>query len=486
MNTNSELDRIVATWLESRVADPPHGSLAAALARVEDVPHQRRWWQRWWPRRGRTTDGDRNRLLFSSVLAVAGVAVLGLAAAVSVQQRTNDPVVSVPIGTTYVVAADGGDFDTISQAVAAAADGDTILIGPGTYEEALIIDKDITVIGDAQPPREVVLLIPDDAPPPAVRLAPYDPRSWVSADVASAPVGIQLINADATVRNLTVIGDGEGIAMLVWGGAPTLDGLILRHTVPPGLPWSLSAGLFIDGGSTASVNATETWYQVRIAGASSPTIRESQLKSALVTIQGGSTPLIADGFVSGDCSCGGIEVLGGSNPMVRGNSFIAAGLAIMGHEHDGTGANLEQNRFSSSTGEAVMVSDTATATLTRNAFYGNHRGVHVVGASADMRENDFVGNWNGVMLDDAEAEIRGNTIRGGSYGISVANAGSPLIAGNLVENAAARGIVVGDDTSPVLEGNTVCGSPLNIYIAPDADPTTGDNDICPDVVVPID
>jgi hypothetical protein len=52
-------------------------------------------------------------------------------------------------GETYVVTADGsGDFATITEALASAVDGDTVLVRPGTYQEDLVIRHDITVRGD--------------------------------------------------------------------------------------------------------------------------------------------------------------------------------------------------------------------------------------------------------------------------------------------------------------------------------------------------
>jgi pectin methylesterase-like acyl-CoA thioesterase len=45
---------------------------------------------------------------------------------------------------TIVVAQDGsGTYATITEAVAAANDGDTVLVKPGTYVEAVTIAKDI-------------------------------------------------------------------------------------------------------------------------------------------------------------------------------------------------------------------------------------------------------------------------------------------------------------------------------------------------------
>lgn len=50
-----------------------------------------------------------------------------------------------------VVAQDGsGDHTTITGAIAVAGDGDTVLVRPGTYVEAIIVEADITLKGDGQ------------------------------------------------------------------------------------------------------------------------------------------------------------------------------------------------------------------------------------------------------------------------------------------------------------------------------------------------
>lgn len=504
MNTNSEVERIVHDWLEVRVVDPPHGSLELALARTEDVLQQRHWWQ-WWRGHPRGAAWDRNRLAFSAAAIATSVALIVLVIALGLRQATIEPVVPVdpatevehvvpvepenvvqpaPRGTTWSVAAEGGDFATIGAAVAAATDGDTILIEPGTYEESVIIDKDITLRGNAVPPREVVLVVPADAYEPLVPIDPFDRLAPSFALPEPLPVGIQLIETDATVQDLVVIGSGDGIDVLVHGGAPTLEGLTLKHQATPIPELHLNASLFVAGGSRASVRDTELWYRVRVSGGSAPTFSQSDFKFARLVFQDGSTPVISDSYVSGDCSCSDAMVVGGSAAVFRDNVFTGSGLDIVGRDGDGTGALVEGNRFSSHTADALSVLDSATATISGNAFYGNQQGVRVAHASADVRDNDFVNNWNGVLMLDADASLVDNTIRGGSFGVSVTAGGSPRLSANLIENAATSGVLAGKGTSPVIEGNTVCGSAYNLKVDPDAHPTIGDNEVCPDASAP--
>ena len=56
-----------------------------------------------------------------------------------------------------------GTYETITEAVAMAEDGAEILVRPGSYVEAVLIDKDITLAGDG-PREDIVISAPVDGP----------------------------------------------------------------------------------------------------------------------------------------------------------------------------------------------------------------------------------------------------------------------------------------------------------------------------------
>ncbi|MEX1345463.1 MAG: right-handed parallel beta-helix repeat-containing protein, partial [Candidatus Limnocylindrales bacterium] len=484
---------IVSDWLEARTVQPPHGSLAAALERASATPQRRHRWLPWRFDRGSGASGDGSardgrgehdrrggRRLSSATVAAAAATVAVIALAAIVGQGRGQPVVPVIGGATHYVAETDGAFRTIGEAVLAAEDGDTVLVAPGTYEEALIIDKDITLVSSAEPPREVVLLVPEDAPDPVVPLSRFDPRADRFELPERVPVGIQLIDSDATLRGIRVIGRGDSIALLVSGGAPVLEGLVLKHEGGPLLETALAGALFIEGGSTASVRDAHIWQRVRIAGGSSPTISDSQLSGVQLVVQEGSSPVFTDNSIDGGCGCDDVTVVGGSTPVFEGNTFVFGGMDVVGLDDDGTGAHLEGNRFSAHDADALSISGGASATVLGNSFYGNNQGVRVSGASADVRGNEFVGNWNAVMLSATDATLSDNNIRGGEIGVSVGDGSSATISGNVIENVGTRGIYVADGTSPTIDANTICGSTSNLVVGPAASPVLGSNEICAD------
>ncbi len=498
MNTNSELDRIVSTWLEDRVAEPPHGSLQSALARADLTPQQHHRWLQWWFGRGRGATGSaaahgrmtpttdrRNLLMFSAIAATAAAAALALVAMLTLPQGTVEPEPPpAAVGSTWSVAATGGDFSTISEAVEAASDGDTILIEPGLYEEAFTIDKDITLAGNGKEPQDVVIHIPMDAPTPVEAITPMDPRLEDIGAPPFPPVGIQLIDTGATLSHLQVIGQDDGIAVLVRGGVPTLDGLIIKHDGDRDLDETLAGGLYVDDGSRATVRDSTIWHRVRIGGGSTPTFEEGNVfQYARITIQGGSAPVIEDSTIWGcdtACDVQALNVAGGSTPIIRGNRFHEGGIVIIGGIDDGTSAIIEGNTFVDAPDSAISVQDDAKATIEGNTITGNQTGISISHSDVSVRDNELAGNHQGIVLPGSSSEVVDNRVVGGDIGVIVDYSGAPSIDSNSVEGATVVGVHLGAGTKPTVIGNRICGSKVNLLVEPAAKPTLGDNDICPD------
>lgn len=101
---------------------------------------------------------------------------------------------------TIVVRPDGsGDATTISGALALAADGDEILVGPGTYDEQVLVTLDVDLQAEAGP--DVTVL-----------------------DGGMAHALVQIADATVTIAGFTFTrafapGDAHGAALLAWQGS---------------------------------------------------------------------------------------------------------------------------------------------------------------------------------------------------------------------------------------------------------------------------
>lgn len=117
-------------------------------------------------------------------------------------------------GTIVVDQSGNGTTTTITEAVAMAEDGDTILVKPGTYTEAITIDKDITLMGDGEDVSEVVVHIPEDGP---------------RADWLQMKYAFWLQDSDASLSKLTIHGPGSRVsAFVVVGGDPTIHDVVVE------------------------------------------------------------------------------------------------------------------------------------------------------------------------------------------------------------------------------------------------------------------
>ncbi len=199
-----------------------------------------------------------------------------------------------------VVAQDGtGTVRTITEAVAMAKDGDTVLVKPGTYAEAVTITGDITLRGDGD--RGVVVI------EFAVGGLTYP------LDGEPFAYGILLDGSDANLENLTVRGPADDgsfpavSAFLIFGGAPVIDGVDI---VLSGDRWAYGDGGYyrrsafqIDGGSTAVVRDSTWDGYARMSGLpNSPTFQGNVITGQHIAVGGG-----------------------GQDPVIRGNTFLEGG-----------------------------------------------------------------------------------------------------------------------------------------------------------------
>ena len=485
MNTNKELDQIVSTWLDDRVVDPPHASLASAMAKVATTPQQRRrWLGRWFGRDAdatrstgvggdtKDTDTGRTRLMFGITGVTAGAATLALIAALVVPRGDpGQPVVpAAGGGATHVVAADGsGDFTTIGEAVAAAAEGDTVLVKPGQYAEALVIDKGITIQGDG--PREEVIV----SFPTGMGTNEEDP------DGSPFYRTLKVVDADATISGLTVAGavpeSGEfAVNILVVGGAPLLEDLdILNSTnIDAALPIIFAAH------STPVIRGSAWSGYLYTDESSGPTIEANTISgvNAIIWLNGPAEVVVRGNTFQDGAS---ISASGGVTGVIEGNDFTEGFIGI----DTGSDMLVEANTMtglSGSLGAAIYVRDSGSkAHVVKNEVTDAATAISVIGgAEAIVEDNELVDDAIGIAWSStAPGTIEGNAISGGVTGI-VIGGGSPSVVGNSVEGASQRGVAIGSTASPSLSGNTVCGSATNVWLADNADPLVGENDICPD------
>ena len=249
MSRQPDTTDVVRAWLATvadELNDPDYG-LDQIIDLIPTTPQRRRWWSDRWSTRGRgamrsdDVHGDRgnrrSRRMYGLALLI-GASIIGAAGLLAASQQAEGP------RTIVVAQAGGGDFRSITEAVAQAQDGDTILVRPGKYVESVTIGRDINVRGDGDPSSIVV-------------------EGSGSKISDGTPYSILLSNTDATFSGMTI--DGMPSTVVIQGGAPTVEHLVLQGT---GVPFGSTLACADDRGCGISI---------LVDGASRAVIRDNQL-----------------------------------------------------------------------------------------------------------------------------------------------------------------------------------------------------------------
>jgi F-box protein 11 len=450
MTDNNAFDRFVADYL----ADD--GSGAVQAERITARTHQRTGEMRQLPRwlaliKEPPMRIDQHPAVGSpTVRVVAIVAATLFLALVIAGAGAGAQLLLAADDRVITVAQDGtGDYESIAEAVASARSGDEIVISPGTYNEAVVIDKDVTVRGDGEP-GAVVVTAPADGP---VRATGW----WANPE---AEYAVALVGSGGRLSDLVF----EGVAsrVIVDGGAPTVQRLTFDEVgeAPENAGSPALQAVLITGGSTATVR--ESTFRgsggVNIVAAAAPTLeRNTFVGMPAILGEFGDGTIIADNAMPGP---GGAGISSGPAAVtVRGNTvedrLLGIGLS---------GASLvEDNVVRGSDARGIGVTFDASGSPT---VRGNR-----------LEDNATAITWEGGGL------IEGNEVSGGLAGILI-TFGSPEVRGNVIDGVRGRALFAGPGTAPTLSGNSSCGNGQNLVIDDGSTPADdGTNEICEDVAL---
>ena len=451
-----DVERALRDWIEEDTAVPEPSRLRE---RVLAVPETAEVGARFhWPW---LTGWLGARPLSAATAAAVALALLAL--------------VLVPLGPTkepgtLVVAQDGsGEYGTISDAVAAAEDGDTILVRPATYVESIRIDKDITLRGDGDR-EDVVITSPSE---PVRRYLPRDQE----------PYAIRVDGADASVEDLTLTGPTS--AMIVLGGSQRITNVTFGDI-----------GYFDDVDSEG-----ESHYAgLILADGSSATVRDSLFQEGSVIVDPGARITLEDNELEG--SWVGI---GHGRMGVRAMTPVdPADIAAEGSDFEGTvisrnvwtdsqdavfvgfgeTALIEDNEIRGSDEVAIMVMSANDGSVIRgNTITDGRTAIMLVDdTGVDVSENVLSGNQVGINISGRGATVSRNEIRDNTVGVIIASVSygtSPTLEGNDISGNV-RGVSISAGASPILRDNVICGNELNLNLVEGARAIFEDNEICPD------
>ena len=384
-------------------------------------------------------------------------------------------------GPIVVDSSGDGTVTTIAAAIEMASDGDTILVRPGTYTEAVVIDKDITLAGDG-PREDVVLTAPEGGP--TIRIGQ---TSQID------PYAVLLDESAATLSGLTLRGEPSQVHIV--GGAPVIEQLSFEGVgMPVPIVRALNGipnAIVIAGDSEAVVrnNVVRRAGPVAVHGSAEPLVEGNMLSDgAMITVySAGDGAVIRDNTISGALSIA-IFAAGRGNYHVEGNIVTGAGgggIVVGHHLTEGIDPVVQGNTIRGSR-IGIQVGSAAAPYVAGNTIELNETGLLTGSESAGLvaEDNDFADNVVAIVIGRTDGRFEDNTILGGSSGIVMDAGGSPTVVRNTVEGASADGVRIGAGTSPTFEGNRLCGNGQNLAVE-SGDSKAGylaQNDVCGSVL----
>ncbi|MFD5009480.1 right-handed parallel beta-helix repeat-containing protein [Streptomyces chartreusis] len=349
-----------------------------------------------------------------------------------------------------------GDFTTVGAAISAAKPGDRILVRPGLYEEGLVIDKPLEILG-AGPVADIEIRAKDaDA-------LMFRTSIGRVANLTLRQIGGRWYGVDITQGRLEL----EGCDISSQG----LAGVAIRNGADPRLRRNQihdnqGGGVFVydDGMGTLEDNeiADNTSSGVVITRGGNPTLRRNQIhdgKASGVVIQNNGMGTLEDNDI-GSNTLTGVVITTGGNPTLRRNQIHdnkASGVFVY---ENGMGT-LEDNEIADNTFTGVEIKTGGNPTLRRNQIHDNKAG------------GVFVYD-NGLGTLEDNDDIAGNTMSG----VVITTGGNPTLRRNQIHDNGEFGVFVYDDGMGTLEDNDIASNNLaGVAITSGGNPTLRRNQI---------
>jgi parallel beta-helix repeat protein len=329
----------------------------------------------------------------------------GTAKGVRVEERKRRPSSKTEPPTHVVDPMHRGDHPTITKAIRAANPGDRILVRPGLYQEGLVIDKPLEIIGQGdlgeiviQAEGKNVLLFKTSMDRVVnLTLRQLGGGDWYGVEIAQGR--LELEGCDITSKGFTCVA--------IHGGAdPRLRGNRIHD--------GKEAGVFVYEGGQGTLEDNEIFGNasagVAIGKGGNPTVRRNRIhdgKASGVFVYEGGQGTVEDNDIFGN-ALAGVEISEGGNPTVRRNRIHdgkASGVFVY-EEGQGT---VEDNDIFGNALAGVAIKKGGNPTVRRNRINKNGSyGVHVYSGGAGTVEDNRLGeNAKGAWLvsEDSAAKL---------------------------------------------------------------------------------
>jgi parallel beta-helix repeat protein len=293
-----------------------------------------------------------------------------------------------------------GDFTTVSAAIKRAKPGDRILVRPGLYDEGLVVDKPLEILGDGPVSDIQIRARGADAllfQATIGRVANLTLRQaggegkWFGVDITQGRLDLEGCD----------IGSESLACVAIRNGA---DPRLRRNKIHDGkqsgvFVYDSGLGTLEDNDITGNANVA-----VSVRDGSNPTLRRNRIEDVLV--HDGGLGTLEDNDITGSKGTG-VEIRTGGNPTLRRNKIHDNKQSGVYVQNEGLGI-LEDNEITDNGYAGVSVQNGGNPTVRGNRINRNsYQGIWIrKGGRGVMENNDLTGNKKGAWLIEEHSEAK--------------------------------------------------------------------------------
>jgi len=344
------------------------------------------------------------------------------------------PRIEVPI--KVVDALHRGDYSTLTEALIAAKPGTRILVRPGLYNEGVVIDKPVEIVGDGEKAdivfevsgKNVILFKSSMGRVANLTLRQTGGGDWFCVNLPQGRLDLEDCDIAGQSRACVAIHEGA-------------DPRVRRNRIHDGK----DSGVMVYANGRGTLEDNEIFGNTRagvgISGGGNPTLRRNRIyggKDDGVLVHTNGQGILEDNDIFGNAFAG-VEIREGSNPTLRHNRIHGGNNTGVLVQKDGQGT-LEANDIFGNASSGVVIKEGGNPSLRRNRIHdGKASGVYVHT------------NGQGILEDN---EIFGNA----RAGVAIMGGGNPTLRRNRISENVYPGISVGPGGGGVFEGNDLRGN----------------------------
>jgi F-box protein 11 len=240
----------------------------------------------------------------------------------------------------------GGPFPTINAAIAAAEPGSRVVLGPGIYEQSIVIDKPVELLGTG---AADVLVVASGA-----RVLSFRAASGLIRNLTLRQVGggdfhcVDISQGRLAIEDCRIEGLGAPCVYIHEGADPVLR----RNHIRGGMRAGVSIATQARGTLEDNDIGHHRWAAVQIAKGADPVLRRNRIHGSGcgVLLYEDARGLLEDNDIC-DNHQDGIESTEGARPVVRANRIQRNGRFGV-FVKDGGGGTFERNELTGNAGGA--------------------------------------------------------------------------------------------------------------------------------------